>query len=157
MFGLHEFSRRGSPVQGCRFEHACGCDGFNVVTAVPLNQLRALARDEAVVVIVPVVSWPAGDRLIDWAEKLAGDINEAASIILVQEGPALHFVARHPNPEVMGTTLGGEERLRKTLLEIRQKIDGEGVALAITKEGSGDRTKNESGDQHQSAPRTDRN
>jgi hypothetical protein len=124
---------------------------------VPLSQLRALAQDDAVVVIVPVTNWPAGDRLIDWSEQIAGDLNEAASIVLVQVGPALHFVVRHSDPEVIGMTLGREEQLRKTLLGIRQKLDGEGAALAITKEGSGDRTTNESGDQDQSAPRTDRN
>jgi hypothetical protein len=98
----------------------CQCRGYRTILPVPLDQLRILARDSAViVVVVPVQDW---DNQTEAAEVLAGDLSQSAQVILMQRGPGLYYVNKHPEKKLVGGTYSTEETVRENLLQMQAKL-----------------------------------
>lgn len=114
MAGMHQ---RGS--RSCRFERMCGCVEYRAIPPVPIAQIRQLAGNDVVVVVVPLENW---DHSKAATEIIAGDLTAEAHIIMVQEGPGLYYVSKHPERSLEGALYSTEETVRRNLLRIQQKL-----------------------------------
>ena len=105
------------------------------------------------VVVVRVADWDADDSAT-MADLIAGDLDQNATMVLVQEGSALHYVSKHARPGMVGAPYMTERTLRETLLRLQRKYNGErqdalreGTDVGIGWRGIGDSDNAEPGDQ----------
>lgn len=107
----------------CRFAKQCDCAVYRAVPLVPLEQLRHLAQDtEVIVVVVPIELRDIDDLGVRTAELIAGDLTNQAHILLVQQGPALYYVNKHPERDKVGGIYSTEETTRQNLLRMRRNL-----------------------------------
>ena len=118
MAGMHFRNEDGG---ACRFHKLCGCQFYRAIPAVPIEQLRFVAAGSSVVVVVvPTEEWDGTKRT---AEIIAGDLTAEAHIVMVQEGPGLYYVSKHPEKKLEGGTYSTEETVRNNLLRLQQKLN----------------------------------
>jgi hypothetical protein len=98
----------------------CDCRAYQAIPPVPLDQLRILAAGSAVVVVVvPVADW---DDSREAAEVIAGDLSQEAHIVMVQRGPGLYYVNKHPEKKLVHGIYTTPETVRENLLRIQAKL-----------------------------------
>jgi hypothetical protein len=108
--------------RACRFERICNCSVYRGLPNVPIGQLQQMSQDCAVIVVVAPVedeNWNASPGA--YADIIAGDLTVAAHIVLVQEGPGLYFVNKHPERSLIGGSYTTEETMRDSLLALKEK------------------------------------